>query len=136
MPLYQFNVSEWWNRVRILPNGTGNQFLFRYLSPFIRTSAYWYPYKEWCIEHHPELTPTKCSSVYLFLKDKDELDVFETPNMIDQYSDRQKALDIQLIFDYVFKYGFYIGLFLYIFKIDLVRTSNMPMLFFVLNCMV
>lgn len=99
MTYYEVDMNEWWTKHRLFNNMSGNHFLYRYFSPGIKSGAYFYPYKEWCEEHHPELNPVKCASVYVFLKDFSELDTFVSPNMVNNYNDREKALNIDSIFD-------------------------------------
>lgn len=68
-PLFEVDVESWFNRPRILPNVSGNHHIEVFLTPFAHAAIYWYPFEEWCTQHHPNMETVQCLTTLLLFKD-------------------------------------------------------------------
>jgi len=86
----------------------------------IHKLVYYYPYEDWCAEHHPELNVVRCTTAYLFLKEDPDA-IFALPNAITEFKEHRTADKIRDTWMSANKYGFYMALFLYMMKIEVFK---------------
>ena len=128
-----FHHLKFWIRGRLF--GNGNHHDREFLPVVVHMLASYYPYREWCLEHHPEKNPTICATTYLQMKqDINNLDFL--PNVFTDYADDELGHKIRSWYEYTLEKAFYLALFLYIFKIDLFKRDNLPLIVFLLNSLI
>lgn len=67
-PYITIDVKKMHNEIALIPNQAGNQQGEEFMPLFARDATYWYPYEEWCTEHHPDIDPVRCLIVFLHHK--------------------------------------------------------------------
>lgn len=116
-PHITIDVVNWANRIGLLPNVSGGHYGTEFLPKYAHEIAYWYPYEEWCTEHHPDVDPVRCLTVLLHHKNgTNNMPASSDPHGAPTMNDPKQVE----FFDGVYKISSYIGLGLYIFKINLV----------------
>lgn len=124
-PLQDFKTEKYYF-------GNANHHERKFFGPVLHHLINYYPYKNWCERHYPERDPVKCTTGFLFLKNNlDEM--YSRPNAFTEYSDPRLGDQIKDRWQYLLNQGFYVALFLYIMKIDVVKRENMPAAVFLAN---